>query len=100
MASKRRDFLKLSAFLLPGLSIIRSRKLFKTQQRKPIIISTWDSGREVNIAGWSVLENGGSSLDAVEKAANFIEDQVSCCVGLGANPDRDGFVTLDACIMD
>ncbi|MFM8740444.1 MAG: isoaspartyl peptidase/L-asparaginase family protein, partial [Cytophagales bacterium] len=22
------------------------------------------------------------------------------CVGLGANPDRDGFVTLDACIMD
>jgi N4-(beta-N-acetylglucosaminyl)-L-asparaginase len=24
----------------------------------------------------------------------------SCCVGLGANPDRDGFVTLDACIMD
>ena len=24
----------------------------------------------------------------------------NCCVGLGANPDRDGFVTLDACIMD
>jgi N4-(beta-N-acetylglucosaminyl)-L-asparaginase len=24
----------------------------------------------------------------------------NCCVGLNANPDRDGFVTLDACIMD
>ena len=28
------------------------------------------------------------------------EAEQSCCVGLGANPDREGFVTLDACIMD
>lgn len=28
------------------------------------------------------------------------EASQNCCVGLGANPDRDGFVTLDACIMD
>ena len=28
------------------------------------------------------------------------EDSINCCVGLGANPDRDGIVTLDACIMD
>jgi len=28
------------------------------------------------------------------------ESTTNCCVGLGANPDRDGFVTLDACIMD
>ena len=28
------------------------------------------------------------------------EGEQNCCVGLGANPDRDGFVTLDACIMD
>nr|MBP9196850.1 N(4)-(beta-N-acetylglucosaminyl)-L-asparaginase [Saprospiraceae bacterium] len=25
---------------------------------------------------------------------------INCCVGLGGNPDRDGYVTLDACIMD
>ena len=28
------------------------------------------------------------------------EASQNCCVGLGANPDRDGYVTLDACIMD
>jgi N4-(beta-N-acetylglucosaminyl)-L-asparaginase len=28
------------------------------------------------------------------------ESELNCCVGLGANPDRDGLVTLDACIMD
>jgi N4-(beta-N-acetylglucosaminyl)-L-asparaginase len=27
-------------------------------------------------------------------------DPNNCCVGLGANPDRDGIVTLDACIMN
>jgi N4-(beta-N-acetylglucosaminyl)-L-asparaginase len=36
----------------------------------------------------------------VEKGAVFIENQINCCVGLGANPDRDGIVTLDASIMD
>jgi N4-(beta-N-acetylglucosaminyl)-L-asparaginase len=28
------------------------------------------------------------------------ENSINCCVGLGANPDRDGVVTLDASIMD
>ena len=28
------------------------------------------------------------------------ESSQNCCVGLGGNPDRDGIVTLDACIMD
>ena len=39
-------------------------------------------------------------VDAVEKAANALENTINCCVGLGGNPDRDGFVTLDASIMD
>jgi N4-(beta-N-acetylglucosaminyl)-L-asparaginase len=39
-------------------------------------------------------------LDAVEKGVMVTEAEQNCCVGLGANPDRDGFVTLDACIMD
>jgi N4-(beta-N-acetylglucosaminyl)-L-asparaginase len=39
-------------------------------------------------------------LDAVEKGVMVTESSQNCCVGLGANPDRDGYVTLDASIMD
>ena len=66
----------------------------------PIIISTWDAGKEVNNEAWKVLSNQGLIIDAIEKGCNHIEDQINCCVGLGGNPDRDGFVTLDASIMD
>jgi len=66
----------------------------------PIVISTWDSGIEVNQEAWKLLSTGQKSIDAVEKGAIYIENTINCCVGLGGNPDRDGFVTLDACIMD
>ena len=66
----------------------------------PVVVSTWDSGVIANAAAWPVLLRGGRALDAVEAAGIAIEDDGGCCVGLGGNPDRDGFVTLDACIMD
>ncbi len=66
----------------------------------PIVISTWDAGLEANKAAWQVLHDGGRALDAVEAGVRVTEASQNCCVGLGANPDRDGFVTLDACIMD
>ena len=48
-----------------------------------------------------VLMNGGKSIDAVEKGAMVPEaDPESMSVGYGGLPDRDGHVTLDACIMD
>lgn len=69
--------------------------------KKPIVISTWDSGLPVNAEAWKVLsQKDGKSIDAVEKGANHIENTINCCVGLGGNPDRDGKVTLDASIMD
>ena len=67
---------------------------------KPIVISTWDAGLEANKGAWKVLSAGGRALDAVEQGVMVTEASQNCCVGLGANPDRDGFVTLDACIMD
>lgn len=67
---------------------------------RPIVISTWDSGLEANRAAWEILVNNGTALDAVEKGVMVTEASQNCCVGLGGNPDRDGFVTLDACIMD
>jgi N4-(beta-N-acetylglucosaminyl)-L-asparaginase len=68
--------------------------------KAPVIISTWDSGRTANGAGWPILEKNGLPLEAVEAAGRASEDEPSCCVGLAAWPDRDGRVTLDSCIMD
>lgn len=69
-------------------------------QPLPLVLSTWDAGLEANKAAWAVLGQGGRALGAVEKGVMVTEASQNCCVGLGANPDRDGFVTLDACIMD
>ncbi|HET9825932.1 MAG TPA: N(4)-(beta-N-acetylglucosaminyl)-L-asparaginase, partial [Chitinophagaceae bacterium] len=66
----------------------------------PVVISTWNTGLEANKAAWKVLVENGRALDAVEEGVKVTEASVNCCVGLGANPDRDGFVTLDASIMD
>jgi N4-(beta-N-acetylglucosaminyl)-L-asparaginase len=71
-----------------------------TIKGKPIVISTWDAGLAANKAAWEVLSKEGRALDAVEKGVMVTELDGGCCVGLGANPDRDGFVTLDASIMD
>jgi N4-(beta-N-acetylglucosaminyl)-L-asparaginase len=91
---KRRDFMSS----LPLFSFLEKKHFFTS---KPVVISTWDSGIEVNEAALKCLmEQNKSALDAAEAGAIFIEDQISCCVGLGGNPDREGKVTLDACIMD
>jgi N4-(beta-N-acetylglucosaminyl)-L-asparaginase len=66
----------------------------------PIVISTWGTGFEANKTAWKILSVGGRALDAVEEGVRTTEDSINCCVGLGANPDRDGVVTLDASIMD
>lgn len=67
----------------------------------PVVVSTWDFGDAANAAAWTVLAGEGSALDAVEAGAKVPEaDPDNHSVGLGGYPDRDGHVTLDACIMD
>jgi N4-(beta-N-acetylglucosaminyl)-L-asparaginase len=66
-----------------------------------VIISTWNHGIAANKAAWEKLESGGSALDAVEAGVRVTESDASNrSVGLGGLPDRDGNVTLDACIMN
>jgi N4-(beta-N-acetylglucosaminyl)-L-asparaginase len=114
----RRNFLKFLGFTsttsLLGLSCNSpaessdSKTSNLTQEDKsstppiqPIIISTWKHGMEANAAAWQVLENNGTALDAVEKGVMVTEsDPTNTSVGIGGSPDRDGHVTLDACIMD
>ncbi len=67
---------------------------------KPLVIATWRVPNATAKA-WEVLQNGGSSLDAVEQGCMVEEADVkNSSVGKGGLPDRDGNVTLDACIMD
>jgi beta-aspartyl-peptidase (threonine type) len=51
-------------------------------------------------AGFAVLEQGGSSLDAVSTAVRTLEDDPLFNAGRGAALTRDGAAELDAAIMD
>jgi N4-(beta-N-acetylglucosaminyl)-L-asparaginase len=67
---------------------------------RPIVICTWDF-HNASAKAWEVLHAGGTALDAVEAGVKVEEDDVdNQTVGTGGRPDRDGNVTLDACIMD
>ncbi len=94
--------MKIAAAGVPLMTAgqIFGQKKTGTSYAKPVVISTWDSGIRANAAAWMVLAKQGTSVDAVEQAARSAEDELTCCVGLGAYPDRDGYVTLDASIMD
>ncbi len=51
-------------------------------------------------AGWLVLSQGGSALDAVEAAVRSLEENPHFNAGRGASLNRQGEAELDAAIMD
>jgi N4-(beta-N-acetylglucosaminyl)-L-asparaginase len=66
----------------------------------PLVIATWNV-KNATAKAWEVLQDGGTALDAVEQGCMVEEaDETGQSVGKGGLPDRDGHVTLDACIMD
>lgn len=50
--------------------------------------------------GYSILENGGSSIDAVEFAINILENSPLFNAGIGSVLNEEGFVEMDASIME
>ncbi len=79
----------------------RKSKIENRKSNKPLVISTWNFGLAANVDAWKILEKGGRALDAVEAGARVPEqDPLNESVGFAGLPDRDGIVTLDACIMD
>jgi N4-(beta-N-acetylglucosaminyl)-L-asparaginase len=103
----RRKFIKASAISASLLAVDKSSfaavlpSSAGSIASKPIVISTWDFGIPANQAAWKVLSSGGRALDAVEAGVRVPEaDPKIQTVGYGGLPDRDGHVTLDACIMD
>lgn len=104
--SSRRFFIKKLGLSSLGLSlsasILKAHPLSSlAKSNRPIVLSTWDFGLKANEEAWKVLVNGGRALDAVEQGVRLTEaDPSERSVGYGGRPDRDGKVTLDACIMD
>ncbi|MBP6557933.1 MAG: N(4)-(beta-N-acetylglucosaminyl)-L-asparaginase [Flavobacterium sp.] len=105
--SNRRNFIKTAAVGSVALALqsftSKEENLAKPKNKtnKPIVISTWNFGVQANGAAWEILKNNGRALDAVEAGVKIPEaDPKERSVGYGGRPDRDGRVTLDACIMD
>lgn len=104
--SNRRDFIRKSA-LGASLLVLEGHKAVEKfipavpASNRPLVLSTWKFGIPANAVAWKILNAGGRALDAVEAGVHVPEgDPNERSVGLGGRPDRDGRVTLDACIMD
>lgn len=105
---KRKEFLQIVsiagavATMLP----LKSLKAFGSSPLPvspagPMSIHTWNFNQPVNQNALKTLEEGGSLLDAVERSIGIVEaDPSITSVGRGGFPDRDGHLTLDACLMD
>lgn len=111
--SNRRKFIKKAALGSLGLSasygMAQGGSEEKTpspvkrgmERNKPLIISTWNHGLPANEMAWKYLQEGKSGIDAIEAGVMIPEgDPEVTTVGYGGFPDREGKVTLDACIMD
>ena len=112
MKKDRRDFIKVSA--LASVAAIANTSCAETEEIKseildespkkivkPIVVSTWIHGQAANTEAWKILSEKGSAFDAVEQGVRQCEsDPENLTVGIGGLPDRDGRVSLDACIMN
>jgi N4-(beta-N-acetylglucosaminyl)-L-asparaginase len=103
MKATRRKFLEKSIASVGLVSIAENTGFSQNQSAPatfPLVISTWKNPK-ANEAAWASIQKTGKALDAVEAGARIPEaDPNDTSVGYGGLPDRDGHVTLDACIMD
>ena len=104
---KRRRFIKKTSLISIGLGIanrVHSKNYKKPNSLQnsttPLVIATWYVKNATKKA-WEIIQNNQSSLDAVEQGCMIEEaNENGQSVGKGGLPDRDGNVTLDACIMN
>src|SRR6478672_10404459 len=98
----RRRFLQTST--LSSLALLfktASGSATGTTKNNPVVLSTWAPNAKANAEAWKILGKDGRALYAVEAGVQVPEsDPTDQSVGYGGLPDRDGKVTLDACIMD
>ena len=112
---KRRNFLQKAALGSVGITTLGSSlaataatpKNAKDKQEPlasnsllPVVIATW-SVEQATKKAWQSMEDGSSALDAVIAGCGVEEANAKGqSVGIGGLPDREGRVTLDACVMN
>jgi N4-(beta-N-acetylglucosaminyl)-L-asparaginase len=105
----RRRFITRAAFAATAISLencakttrITQKTVEKGEKSMPVVVATWNRAAATK-AAWAIIsQKNGYALDALEAGSRWQEsDENDQSVGIGGLPDRDGFVTLDACIMD
>lgn len=112
---KRRNFLQKAALGSVGITALGSSLAATAATPKgakdtqdvpvsnsllPVVIATW-SVKQATQKAWQSMEQGSSALDAVIAGCAIEEaNALGQSVGIGGLPDRDGQVTLDACVMN
>jgi N4-(beta-N-acetylglucosaminyl)-L-asparaginase len=112
---KRRNFLKKAALGTVGITALGSTVAASvsssqsegaildpttTSPSLPVVIATWNV-KESTKKAWQSLQEGSSALDAVIAGCGVEEANAEGqSVGIGGLPDREGRVTLDACVMN
>lgn len=102
---KRRKFIEktgicsIAITALPNIIGFAENTPLKMKNNSPITIATWNFPKASQKAG-EMLYAGAIALDAVEEGVKVEEANLkNTTVGKGGAPDREGNVTLDACIM-
>jgi N4-(beta-N-acetylglucosaminyl)-L-asparaginase len=99
----RRSFISLTgaAFSIPFWSKGANSS---PQPNRPVVVSSKTNRavrEEITTTAWNILREGGSAMDAAEKATNVSErDPRDATVGYGGDPNEDGFLQLDASVMN
>lgn len=112
---KRRDFIKNASLtgvgLTAGSSLLNCIKnpseenknktiMISNTTKTPIAICTWGFSA-ANAKAGEVLSKGTKALDSAIAGVSIEEENLkNTTVGKGGAPDREGNVTLDACVMD
>lgn len=72
--------------------------------RRPLVVTSKTNQlvrEEITTIAWDILAASGSAMDATEKATNLSEaDPRDTTVGYGGDPNEDGFLQLDASVMN
>jgi N4-(beta-N-acetylglucosaminyl)-L-asparaginase len=100
----RRSFFSRLAGLGLTVPFLRRRATTPVPQNRPLVVTSKTNPavrEEITTTAWDIMQDGGGAMDGAEKATNVSErDPRDASVGYGGDPNEDGFLQLDAAVMN